>query len=243
MSRPRVGCRSPDWYLVPDVPALLNGELRRSYVLWMELVPPLLLVEYASGNGAKERDRTPREGKFWIYERRIRPDYYAIYEPERGRLELHRLAGGRFEAMTPNERGHFPIAALGVELGLWQGRFRDFDLPWVRCWDKNGQLLPSIDERLGLVTWEKQQAQLWADQARQQAERERLEKEQAQVQAARERLEKEQVQVQAERERLEKEQAQVQAERERLEKEKAQHRIERLREQLRALGVEPENGE
>jgi Uma2 family endonuclease len=231
-----LGCRSPDWYLVPDVPAVLNGEPRRSYVLWMELVAPLFLLEFVSGNGDEERDATPHEGKFWIYERRIRADYYGIYEPERGRVQVHRLNGGRFEPMIPNERGHFPVPALGVELGIWHGRFRNIELPWLRWWNSKGELLLNAEERAQVNAWEKQQAQL-------RAERERQEKEQAQQQAERERLEKEQARQQAECERLEKEQAQLQTERERLEKEKAQLRVQRLREQLRALGVEPENGE
>ena len=45
------GCKSPDWYFVPGVPGMLNGEFRRSYVLWKEKVPPLVMIEYVSGNG------------------------------------------------------------------------------------------------------------------------------------------------------------------------------------------------
>ena len=31
---PLEGCRAPDWYYVANVPPLLDGEFRRSYVLW-----------------------------------------------------------------------------------------------------------------------------------------------------------------------------------------------------------------
>ena len=31
-----LGCKAPDWYLVVDVPRLLDGQMRRSYVLWQE---------------------------------------------------------------------------------------------------------------------------------------------------------------------------------------------------------------
>src|SRR5690242_6949239 len=34
---PLRGCRAPDWYYVPGVPSTLDGEYRRSYVLWQEL--------------------------------------------------------------------------------------------------------------------------------------------------------------------------------------------------------------
>jgi len=31
---PERGCRAPDWFFVADVPRLLDGVLRKSYVLW-----------------------------------------------------------------------------------------------------------------------------------------------------------------------------------------------------------------
>jgi len=34
------GAEAPDWFYVPNVPPLLNGEVRRSYVLWKEYVAP-----------------------------------------------------------------------------------------------------------------------------------------------------------------------------------------------------------
>src|SRR5437660_565856 len=45
---PLDGCRSPDWFYVPGVPPMLDGQMRRSYVLWQEAVRPLLIIEYAS---------------------------------------------------------------------------------------------------------------------------------------------------------------------------------------------------
>src|SRR4051794_3759127 len=37
---PLDGCKAPDWFLVVGVPPMLNGEFRRSYVLWQEAVRP-----------------------------------------------------------------------------------------------------------------------------------------------------------------------------------------------------------
>ena len=144
---PLRGCVAPDWFYVPDVPPMLDGQCRRSYVMWQEMVAPLIVLEFVSGDGTEERDRTPGEGKFWIYERRVRPGYYGIYEVNPGRIEMHRLTGGHFEAMAPNERGHFPIPELGVELGLWQGSYLGLDLPWMRWYSAHGALLPTGDER------------------------------------------------------------------------------------------------
>jgi hypothetical protein len=49
--------------------------------------------------------------------------------------------------MAPNARGHFPLASLGVELGIWQGKYEHIELPWLRWWDWEGNLLLTGDER------------------------------------------------------------------------------------------------
>lgn len=144
---PLRGCVAPDWFYVPGVPPTLDGQLRRSYVMWQELRAPLVVLEIVSGDGTEERDRTPDEGKYWIYEHRIRPGYYGIYEVDPGRIEMHRLTGGHFEIMSPNERGHFPIVEMGAELGIWQGSYLGANLPWMRWYDANGVLLPTGHER------------------------------------------------------------------------------------------------
>lgn len=162
---PLKGCKSPDWYLVPGVPPLLNGLLRRSYVLWQEKVEPLLLLEYVSDDGgAEERDQTPDTGKFWVYERRIKPRYYGIYESEVPQLEMLELVNKQFRRLTPNAHGRFRIGPLGMELGLWHGEFKGTTLHWMRWWDGQGNLLPSPEER---VAEEHQRA----EQERQRAER------------------------------------------------------------------------
>nr|WP_231848247.1 Uma2 family endonuclease [Gloeobacter violaceus] len=138
---PERGAEAPDWFYVPDVVPLPPGQYRRSYVLWQELIPPLIVLEFASGDGIEERDTTPYTGKFWIYERVIRPAYYGIYEVQKAAVEVYELVAGRYRRLPPNLHGHFPIALMGVELGIWQGRYMDVELPWLRWWDADGQLL------------------------------------------------------------------------------------------------------
>jgi Uma2 family endonuclease len=144
---PALGCKAPDWYLVLDVPRLLDGQMRRSYVLWQEMVSPLMILEYASDGGAEERDQTPARGKFWVYERRIRPPYYGILLPDQNVVEMYHLVEDHFEPMRPNDRGRYPIGSLGVELGIWQGKYADYDLPWLRWWDEQGNLLLTGEEK------------------------------------------------------------------------------------------------
>jgi Uma2 family endonuclease len=173
---PMLGCKSPDWYLVLGVPATLGGEVRRSYVLWMETIAPLLIIEYVSDDGSEERDRTPETGKFWVYERGIGASYYAIYEFESARVEVYRLIDGIYRPMPPNERGRFPIEPLGVELGIWNEVFRDVCLGWLRWYDGEGNLLPTGAERAEIERQAREQAQ-------EQFETERQAREQAEQQA------------------------------------------------------------
>ncbi len=56
---PERGAVAPDWFYVPGVPPDLDGHYRRSYVLWKEHISPAVIIEYASGDGREERDRTP----------------------------------------------------------------------------------------------------------------------------------------------------------------------------------------
>ncbi len=61
--------------------------------------------------------------------------------------------------MPANERGHYGIVSLHVELGIWTGRYQNLELPWLRWWDHEGSLLLIGEER--------------AEQERQRAEQER----------------------------------------------------------------------
>lgn len=161
---PLRGAISPDWYYVPDVPPTLEGEMRRSYVMWEEIVPPLLVIEFVSATDGGERDRTPQKGKFWIYEKGIRPAFYAIYEVKQGLVDVYHLVENTFQPIAPNERKHFPIPQMGVELGIWRGVYKGVKLPWLRWWDAEGKLLPTPEERAD------QEAQR-ADQETQRAEK------------------------------------------------------------------------
>lgn len=62
-------------------------------------------------------------------------------------VEVYTLVAGKYQLMAANERGHYPISALGVELGIWQGQFQNAELPWLRWWDNQGNLLLTGSER------------------------------------------------------------------------------------------------
>jgi Uma2 family endonuclease len=144
---PERGAEAPDWFYVANVPPTLDGQMRRSYVLWQEIISPFIALEFVSGNGQEERDRTPYEGKFWVYEQAIHIPFYGIYEVEKANVEVYHLLEGRYSLLPANDRGHYPIPPLGVELGIWQGRYKNVELPWLRWWDCEGNLLLTGDER------------------------------------------------------------------------------------------------
>lgn len=144
---PLRGVKAADWFYVPDVPPTLDGEYRRSYVLWQEVIPPHIILEFSSDNGAEELDETPWTGKFWIYERVIRPALYAIFIVTTGELHVFHQVDNRFERMAPNASGRFPVPGLDVELGVWEGHYLNEVAPWLRWWDNLGNLLPIDAER------------------------------------------------------------------------------------------------
>ncbi len=172
------GAEAPDWFYVPGVPPLLNGKIRRSYVMWKEHIPPLIAMEFASGNGSEERDRTPlrrtdssnnggevtRPGKFWVYETVIQIPYYAIYEISSARLEVYHLENTAYRKLEPNAHGRYEINSLGVELGVWEGQYvLPEEQSWLRWWDRHGQILPSSEERAERETLRAEQESLRAD--------------------------------------------------------------------------------
>ena len=159
---PLNGAEAPDWFYGPGVPPMLDGRIRRSYVMWQEIVLPLIALEFASGNGSEERDRTPllrvegggmtKPGKFWLYENAIKIPYYGIYEIASGHLEVYHLVDGTYRAIAPDGNGRFELPRLGVSLGVWEGEYLSQTQKWVRWWDIAGRLLPSAEQRVDELT-------------------------------------------------------------------------------------------
>ncbi|MCT7978082.1 Uma2 family endonuclease [Laspinema olomoucense] len=193
---PEKGAEAPDWFYVPNVPPNLDGEIRRSYVLWREYASPLIALEFASGTGEEERDRTPlnrsadapreKPGKFWVYEKIIKIPYYGIYEIKTGVLEVyHLLPGYLYEKLEPNERGHYHIPQLGIELGLWQGSYQNQTQLWLRWWDEQGNLLLTGAERAEVEQHRAESERVRAESERVRAESERVRAESERVRADR----------------------------------------------------------
>jgi adenylosuccinate lyase len=61
-------------------------------------------------------------------------------------VEAYHLVDGRYQQISPNERGHYPITPLEVELGILWG-IEEHPIAWLRWWDADGNLLLTGDER------------------------------------------------------------------------------------------------
>jgi Uma2 family endonuclease len=236
---PERGAEAPDWFYVPNVPPLLDGERRRSYVMWKEVVAPLIAIEFTSGDGREERDATSplqgsgRAGKFWVYEQAVRIPFYAIYEVEKASVEVYQLVEARYQRCSPNERGHFPIASLGVELGIWWGTHMNQRFPWLRWWDDQGNLLLTGEERAIL---EKERAEE-ADR-RAAADQQRAEEADRRAAADQQRAEEADRRAAADQQRAEEADRRAAADQQRAEE--ADRRAAALAAKLRALGIDPE---
>lgn len=110
----------------------------------------------------------------------MRIPYYGIYQVNNGRLEVYRLIDGYYQLLELNQRGHFAIASLGIELGIWQGNYQNPTMLWLRWWDEGGNLLLIGDERAelerlrGEQQWERGESAEQARQAEFQARRDAI---------------------------------------------------------------------
>ena len=175
---PLRGCIAPDWFYVPNVPPNLDGQFRRSYVMWTENVTPLLAIELSSSDGSEERDTTPpkdgeKPGKFWVYEQILHIPYYGIYvmDKNKGRLEMYHWQDLKYQQMTPDANNRYRIEPLGVSLGIWHDIRQGQETDWLRWWDLNGNLLLTGAERADAERERAERAEQSAAQAQEKAAR------------------------------------------------------------------------
>ncbi|NJR24151.1 MAG: Uma2 family endonuclease [Richelia sp. CSU_2_1] len=226
--------KRPDWFVVLGVSRFReDGDgLRLSYVIWDELVSPLIVVELLSA-GTEDEDLGLKEAaidkpppKWEVYERILRIPYYIVFDRIYSQLRVFRLVGNRYREQALINGSRFWIPELELSIGLWEGFYEGHYRMWLRWYDADGELILNPEEEREL--------------ALEIAEEERVAKESALSQAEQERLAKESALSQAEQERLAKESAFSQAEQERLARELEQQRADRMAARLRAMGLDPD---
>jgi Uma2 family endonuclease len=168
--------KRPDWFAVVGVPYLYpNGDLRLSYVVWQESVNPYIVVELLSpGTEKEDLGQTLREvnqppGKWEVYEQVLRIPYYAIFDRYQSEFRMFKLNGaGYVEVELTDNR--FWIPGLELGLGVWQGNYKNVEMPWLRWYYKNGDWVSTPTEQERLIAEQERQR---AEQERQRAEQER----------------------------------------------------------------------
>ncbi|MCP4698320.1 MAG: Uma2 family endonuclease [Gammaproteobacteria bacterium] len=184
--------KRPDWFAVVDVPRFYGKQkdLRNSYVIWQEGVIPFIAVELLSdgteqedlGESPRLREINQMPNKWEVYERILGIPHYVVFDRHTGKLRAFSLDGGFYRELdVSGKRIWFPEIKLG--LGLWEGRYQDIELLWLRWYNASDVWVPTLVEaakqraeeakqRADQETLRADQETLRADQAKQRADQE-----------------------------------------------------------------------
>jgi Uma2 family endonuclease len=148
----------PDGFLCLNVERHYDEDLRLSYLLWEEEIPPILVLEVVStkpgGEYTTKLDEYTRMGVL----------YYVIYNPKRRRkprLEIHKLVNGKYELQDGN-----PIwmPEIGLGIGSERASYDRLTREWLYWYDENNRRYPTPDEQIEradrLIEQERQQTEL-----------------------------------------------------------------------------------
>ncbi len=175
--------KRPDWFAVVGVSRLYeNQDLRLSYVMWQEMVPPMVMVELLSPGTEKEdlglskRVRSEPPTKWEVYEQILRVPYYIVFDRYTDELKAFVLTAGSYRQIELQEpKIWMPQLELG--LGLWSGTYEGITRTWLRWYDAQGNWILTPTEEKAVV-----QQELEAERQRAEAERERAEAERSRSQ-------------------------------------------------------------
>ena len=105
---------------------------------------PDVIIELSSPRTADEDHGI----KKMIYERVFHTNEYFNYDPAEQKLNGWRLnANQRYQEIQPNEKGWLWCEQLGLWLGTWEGKYQEKQEVYLRFFDKNGNVIPSANER------------------------------------------------------------------------------------------------
>jgi Uma2 family endonuclease len=162
----------PDGFLSLNVERFYDEELRPSYTLWEEKVPPVFVLEVVSttpgGEYTTKLDEYTRMGVL----------YYVIYNPKRRRkprLEMYKLVNGLYELQHSNPLW---MPEIGLGIGSDRANYGGLVREWLYWYDEHNRRYPTPYEQIELereqVRLERQQTELANQKA--EAERQRAER-------------------------------------------------------------------
>jgi Uma2 family endonuclease len=210
---------APDGMLSLGIAPSPSDRLRLSYLLWVEKVLPLFVLEVVSKTPGRERTK-----KKDVYES-TGILYYLVYAPLEEppqRFQLYKLVAGQYVLQTSNATPAYWMPEIGLGIGAEQRLVGGIDREWLFWYDEAGLRHPTPSDRAEL---ESQRAELESQRANLEAQKARLEAQRAD---------------QAEQEKALADQKVVQAEQE---KALSDQRVAALRQKLRELGIDPDLAE
>jgi len=171
-----VGSNNPVAYepnvyaLGPDLWVVNGGEDRgqEGWVPWKEggLMPTLILEMLSPTTEHRDRGEKRR-----VYQDVFKTIDYFLFESTTGGIEYYRLKNGVYVRRHADRHGRFPCASLPLSLGLVHDRLRWFE--------KDGRMLPTLQEVTDLATEEHLRADLERERANTEHERANTEHERA----------------------------------------------------------------
>jgi Uma2 family endonuclease len=133
--------RGPDFFYVDGVDRFRP---RGYWCVWEEDGKyPNMILELLSPSTA-DTDRTIKKR---LYEKTFRTPDYFCYDPSSRCLEGWRLnQRQRYVKLKPNSKGWLWCEELKVWVGTWTGEFLGENGTWVRFYDEEGRLIPTVEE-------------------------------------------------------------------------------------------------
>jgi Uma2 family endonuclease len=132
----------PDGFLSLNVERSFDEDLRLSYLLWEEEVPPILVLEVVSTKpGGEYTTKLDKYAELGVL-------YYVIYNPKRkrkARLEIHKLSQGSYQLQNAN-----PLwkPEIGLGIGSERAEYDDLTREWLYWYDENDRRYPTPYERI-----------------------------------------------------------------------------------------------
>jgi Uma2 family endonuclease len=160
----------PDGFLSLNVERVYDEELRSSYTLWEEEVPPVLVIEVVSKtSGGEYTIKLDEYAQMGVL-------YYVIYNPKRRRkpkLEIHKLVNGEYELQQGNPLW---MTEIGLGIGSERASYGALMREWLYWYDEDNHRYPTPYEKANL---ESQRADLERQRAEEQSQRADLERQRA----------------------------------------------------------------
>ena len=151
----------PDGFLSLNVERFYDEELRLSYLLWEEEIPPILALEVVSttpgGEYTSKVDAYARMGVLYyvIYslEKVLhlgKPQDRTFRNPKRRRktkLEIYKLINGKYELQNTNPLW---MPEIGLGIGSERANYGALEREWLYWYDENNDRYPTPAEQIDL---------------------------------------------------------------------------------------------